>query len=318
MIKFFVGAYRGVCDFFDRFFVALTLIAGSICLYYGITGHSGDPDIKKLLHTIGSLALASGIFAGVAKSNQFTEIYRKILREIVYGKEHLENRKDLEKIWENVTEVLSNQKFSKISNKMRANIKKYFLPLDHDYYYDNYHVDITIEQHPENSDYVILKETITYTIVCDDDELVIDNRYVGRVKVDLARKDMTYLKITHLSVDGEMVPNVDLKQEMSGNFLICKYERKLRNKKTYFIKREEEKQYNLNYNPIRRTLAVWIYNNCSIEVTYPKTISIEFNNMGVLDEFKVDDKPFKDFNRLKAEYKGLIYKNQGFFLHLRK
>lgn len=318
MWKFCVSIYRAFCEFFDRFFVVVTLLIGGICLYYGIMENDGNPDLRKLLHTVGSLAIASGIFTGIAKSNQFTEIYKKILRDIIYGKEHLDVRKDLENIWENVTQALSNQKFLKISDKMKTNIKKYFLPLNHDYYYDNYNIEVLMEFSPDNPEYLILKETVTYTIICDDEDLLIDNKFIGNIKVDLTNKDLTDHSLKKLVIDNENVTNITFEKKLIGNHLRCEYHKQLKGKKSYFVKREEEKKYDMRFNPIRKQLAVWIYNNCSLDLTYPKGLNIDFHNMGVLDEFKIEDKSSSTFNRIKAEYKGLIYKNQGFFLHLRR
>jgi hypothetical protein len=318
MWKFFVSVYKTICDFFERFFVVITLIIGSFCLYYGITNDLGNPDIKKLLHTIGSISLASGIFAGIAKSNQFTEIYKKILRDIVYGKEHLEVRKDLEKIWENVTESLINQRFAKINDKMKGNIKKYFLPMNHDYYYNNFNVDITIEKSTIHPDYVVIKETTSYTIECEDEDLVIDNKFITGIKIDLANKNLTTYELKKLFIDGIEKKEIGIVKKIEGNILMIEYKSPLKDKKTYNIKRIEEKHYNIKFNSIRRHIAVWLYNNCTIDITYPLDIHIDFYNMGVLNEFKIDDKSTASYNRIKADYNGLIYKNQGFFLHLRK
>ena len=126
MKKFFSSIIKNITDFFDRYFVAITVIAGFSCLFMGINSDNDSDKVNKLLYTIGSISLTSGIFAGIAKSNQFTEIYKKIIRDIIYGNEHLEKRNDLEKIWENVTQTLSNQKFQRISSLMNKNIKKYF------------------------------------------------------------------------------------------------------------------------------------------------------------------------------------------------
>ena len=65
-------------------------------------------------------------------------------------------------------------------------------------------------------------------------------------------------------------------------------------------------------------MAVWIYNNCTLDITYPKELTIKFHNLGVLDEFKEENLSNNCINRLKAEYKGLIYKNQGFFIEFKK
>lgn len=316
MKKFFKSIYDTIAEFFDRFFVVLTLLVGLICLYYGILGENG-PDIKKLLHTVGSLSLASGIFAGIAKSNQFTEIYKKIIREIIYGKEHLEVRKDLEQIWENVTHQLTNQKFLKISEMMKSNVKKYFLPLDHDYYYDDFTVEASIEFSPDNPNYLIVKETTCYKIICEDEELIIDNKFSCWIKVDSSEKELTTYNLKSLIINNEEKA-VIIDKKFEKNHLVVEYKKPLKGQKSYIVKRQEEKCYNLDKNQIRQHLSVWVYNNFTLDITYPKELTIDFYKMGVLQEFTKEDKGNSSFNRFKAEYKGLLYKNQGFFIHLRK
>lgn len=317
--KFITTVYKCVADFFDRHFVALTLIIGIVCLSLGIYLGNDKDWFYKLLFTIGSISLTSGIFAGIAKSNQFTEIYKKILRDIIYVQEHLENRSDLEKIWDNVTQTLSNKKFQKISVNMRKNIKKYFLPLEHDYYYDNFLVDISIDFDENNEDYIKVKEITSFTIICDDENLKIENKYQGIVKFDPANKELSQNHSVKVTIDNVEQKSTDIKltNTIDGNKMIVSYQKDLIGKKSYVVKREDIKTYNYKYNPIRKQLAMWIYNNCTVDITYPDELSIDIHGLGVLGEFKIEDKGNTRVKRLKAEYKGLIYKNQGFFIHFK-
>lgn len=318
-MKFLFSTFKQIREFFEKYFVVITLLIGTISLFFGIVNIIENHEIKKLLHTIGSLFLASGIFAGIAKSNQFTEIYKKSLRDIIYFKEHLENRKDLENIWETITEVLINKKFVNINSKMKLNIKKYFLPINHDYYYNNFNVDIEIENIPNNNDYILIKETTTYTIVCEDENLNIDNKSVVGIKVDLKNSGLTKYKLKNLFIDNIEKKDINVEQKYEENILISEYKNPLKGKKSYNIKRKEEKEYCIKHNPIRRHLAMWLYNGIKIDITFPKDLVIDFYNMGVLDDFEIEYRTHNNaYNRLKAEYKGLIYKNQGFFIHLRK
>ena len=146
----------------------------------------------------------------------------------------------------------------------------------------------------------------------------IDNKFISGIKVDLANKHLTYYKLNKLIIDNVEKKEVKLEKKYEDNILLIEYKNILKGKKSYTIKRVEEKHYNVKYNPIRRHLAVWLYNNCSIDITFPKDLSIDFYNMGVINEFKFEDRNTLTYNRIKADYDGLIYKNQGFFLHLRK
>lgn len=320
MKKFFVISYNCLSEFFDKHFVALTIIIGTSFLFLGLYFGNDKDWGCKLLYTIGSISLTSGIFAGIAKSNQFTEIYKKILREIIYVEEHLEKRKDLENIWDNVTQTLSNQKFQNISDKMKKNIKKYFLPLDHDYYYNDFTVNIDIDFVENNPDYITVKEVTNCTIICDDENLIINNKFKGFIKFDITNRELSKNTDTKLFIDGveQKVKDIDLKHTIEGNKMVVSYQKDLTGKKSYVVKRVDFKTYNLKFNPIKSQKAAWIYNNCSIDITYPLDLSIDILGLGLLDDFKIDDLRNARTKRLKAEYKGLMYKNQGFFIHYRK
>lgn len=269
--------------------------------------------LYKILYTVGTTMVAGGVFGSIAKSTQFTEIFSKILRDITYGTEQLENRNDLEKIWENVTKVLSKKKFSKIDGELQKNIKKYFLPLDHDYYYDNFSIDINIEFDETNRDYVIVQETATFSLICEDEKQRIQNKFACQIKMDMSNKEETTYQLKKLQINS-----VDYagKQHtyIEGNKLIFEYEKELTGKKIYNIKRSDQKRFNINYNPIKSQLAVWIYNNLKIDITYPKDLDIEIRALGLLNELNIDDKTTKYSSRKVIEYKGLVYKNQGIFI----
>ena len=318
MGKFFKTIWITIVDFFDKYFVVITILVGIIFLSFGILNKTEGSEFAKLFHTIGSIALASGIFAGIAKSNQFTEIYKKIVRDIIYGNEHLEKRNDLEKIWENVTQTLSNKKFERISDNMNENIKKYFLPLEHDYYYDNFNIDIIIESIKDDPEHILLKEHVSYTIICDDENLKIVNKYKTFYELDVMGNEKINCKINKLTIDNEEQKNIDIQTGTIDNVFTLSYEKILTGSKKYKIQREVERTYNVIRNPIRKQMAVWIYNNCQLNITYPKDMSIEFHNMGLLNEFKLEHRNTTFYNRMQGEYKGLIYKNQGFFIYIKK
>lgn len=257
--------------------------------------------------------LAGGVFGSIAKSSQFTDIFSKILRDIIYGYEHLDNRSDLEAIWENVTRTLSKKKFSKINFEMHRNIKKYFLPVDHDYYYDNFNIDVNIEFDETNRDYVIVKETTSFNLVCEDEKQVIKNMFSCGIKVDMSNKHLTKYELkqlffNNLKYDGKPSMVID------GNYLKFKYEKELSGKKIYTVKRVDEKRFNIKYNPIKSQMAVWLYNSIKMDITYPKDLDLDIRGLGLLNDIIIDDKETKYSHRKVVEYKGLVYKNQGLFI----
>lgn len=310
--------WSSIVEFFEKFFVVITIVFGLLFLIisFSVDSNSLPEKISKLLYTIGSISLTSGVFAGIVKSKQFKDIYKKILREIIYCTEHFEKRNDLENIWEITTKTLVNRKFEKISNLMNENIKKYFLPLEHDYYYDGFSVEIHIERDPDHQNFLIFNEVTKYTIICDDDNLIISNKYLNQIKFNPSSPKKSSYELKNLYVNGVKQTGIEVVYDTTGNKLTSKYEKPLTGNFKYEVKREDVKIYELDYNNLRKQLAVWIYHNCYVDITYPKDLKITFHDLGVLGKFQVDKKHNTYYNRIQAEYKGLIYKNQGFFFEI--
>lgn len=314
MTDFFIGIFNSAKDFFNKYFIIITIILGIGLLFWGIEQNT-DTKVGKILYTLGSLSLSGGIFAGVAKSAQFTDIYKKIFREIIFGEEHLEKREDLEKIWGNVTRTLSKKKFSKISDELHNNIKKYFLPMNHDYYYENFNIDVIIEYDETDKDYLIIKESTNFNIVCEDEKLKISNKFCCMIKVDMSNKEATTYQLKKIEING--ATDVKHHKKFDKNHLVCEYEKELTGRKIYSVKREDEKKFNLRYNPIKSQIAMWVYKNLKLDITYPKELDIEVRGMGLLNDLSIEDKNNKLLNRKVIEYKGLIYKNQGVLMIFR-
>ncbi len=293
-------------------FMWVFLITGIIVLVSSFIWFEDNNVIFKIGYTLGTTFIASGVFAAIAKSNQFAEIFSKILRDIIYGQEHLENRKDLESIWENVTLTLSNRKFLKISDELKDNVKKYFLPLTHDYYYEGYKTEIIIEIDKKNPDYVVLKESVKFNIICDDENLEIKLNPRRGIKFDQKNKDLTSYKLHSFTIDDK-THKLPVNEKYEGNIFWVDFEVTLKGSKKYTIKREEEIIYNIKYDQLRTHRANWVYKGMEVSITYPIEIYIDFNMMGTLRDYNVTSKKLNSFKKIDAEYKGLIYKNQGFF-----
>src|SRR5690554_4068093 len=120
--------------------------------------------IQNVLITLGTILISSGAFSAVTKSRMFIEIFKNTLQEIVYQEKFIKNQKNIDQIWETITKSLCDQNFEGLSDKIFANIKKNYLPINNDFYYDDYHINIIIEQDSINEDYIIIKEETTCII----------------------------------------------------------------------------------------------------------------------------------------------------------
>lgn len=124
---------------FGRIFkniLIVSIVVGLICLLIGYTDLLLDVNngLKELFKVVGTTILASGVFMAIAKSHQFTNIFKDELREVIYANEHLELRNDLQDIWLKVSDALCKQKFV-INKDLLEKVKENYLPIDEEYYY---------------------------------------------------------------------------------------------------------------------------------------------------------------------------------------
>jgi hypothetical protein len=306
---------------FTKYTLYVFFIFGTFLLPSGYFLHKNIEGIDwgAVLINIGSVLLSGGVFAVIVKSAQFSEIFENTLRNIIYQKEHLAVRDDLENIWGEVTIALSKQRFSAISEQMHLNIKKYFLPLDHDYYYNDTKITLDLDIDPDYPDYLVVTEKQTTNLIAEDECLMIRYKYINGIPFDSLSPELTNYKLVSFKVNGKEVDTTaKLKRTTVKNDLLISFEHELTGFTKYSIVREEKKRYSIKLNSNKRQLASWVYNNCFINLTYSKALEIEFYDFGVLNQWRVDyNTSNKQYNKLEAEYKGLIYKNQGFLLHLK-
>lgn len=314
-MTFFDEGKKFFKNFYFKYSIIIFFVLGVIFIIISSLLEDKNTFWYKFVYAAGTTMLSGGVFASIAKSMQFSEIFSNVLRNIIYGKEHLETRKDLEEIWKNVTQTLSNQKFDKISSALQNNVKKYFLPLEHDYYYDNYNLDITIEKSESDPNYIIVKEIVTHDIVCEDEGLDVNYKGRCRLKCDYQKNKETKYSFSLLEINGTNVTNsIRSKSNYTSNELFYEFEHTLKGKKLYKVRREDVKIYDVRYNKIKAHRANWIYNNFKIQIFYPQSLKMEFQNLGTLDDYKTEIRHSNGNSIFTATNNGVIYKNQGFII----
>jgi hypothetical protein len=277
---------------------------------------------ESIFKAISSILLSGGVFMFLAKSYQFNNIFKDELRKVIFADEHLDQRADLDDIWEKVSEAICRRKFSSISKKLQNNIKDFYLPVNQDFYFKDYNYDIDISYKEHEKNYINLKETTEAEIISHDKEKLV---YKFKSKIPKPENDND---LTQYSLEDVFINNnkIDIKNDPKANFniidkddfLSVNFSYELKGSLTYTVKKIENKTYNTKCNPYKGHEAAWIYQNFFLDVTYPKDMPMELINMGVLSNFNVDNRNLKDVNRMKAKYSGLIFPKQGFLLIFNK
>lgn len=271
-----------------------------------------------IFKTFGFTMVSGGVFAVIVKSEQFSKIFQNELRNIIYGDEDLKKRSDLEEIWNKVTKALCNQKFRLISNKLHEGVKKYYLPIDHEYYYKNHNVEIIIKIDKDNPDYIIVTEETNTTIISDDTNPVCF-KFSSKIPLVPGEESLSNYDLQKFTVNKEKIElGEKLVVTKDATDLTIKCDLVLSGRKQYTIVRKETKKYNLALNSYRHHNAIWLYENFFVDLSYPNEMDIKFIPMGVTNDFDTENKDNDSFKRKKYSYNGLIFKKQGFILLLNK
>lgn len=310
--------WNPVYNFFAVNVLYITALFAGLILLITYTCFTDKDIVHDILKNLGFTLISGGVFAVIVKSEQFSKIFHNELRGIIYGDEDLKNRLDLEVLWDKVTMALCNQKFTLISKKLHDGVKLFYLPINHEYYYKNHHVEIEIEIDKENTDYLIVTEETKTTLISDDSK-PINFRFSSSIPLVKGEEGLTEYELISFTVNkekkvlGEKL--VVIKTNESLN-ISCDYS--VEGKLQYNIIRKEKKRYSINVNPYRHHNAIWLYENFYLDLSYPKELEITFIEMGVVEKWDLERKDNAAFKRLKATYNGLIFKKQGFLLLLNK
>lgn len=297
----------------------MSLIAGALLLSFGYTDilFEEESKWKEVLKVMGTVILSSGVFMSISKSYQFTNIFKDELRKVIYAKENLETRKDLDSLWHNVTDALCRQKFAPISKNLLKIIKDYYLPMNHEFYYSNYDLDVDIELDQKNDGYVLLNEETKVTVVVDGKKGTI-YKFSSIIPYPEDDDNRTSYSLEEITVNGKKIDiarNLEDKCTRENGFLTVSYSFTCDSaRKEYHIVRKEKKRYALSCNTNRSHKAICLYNNFSLDLTFPKNMNFEWVDLGVLGKWDKTRKDTQGYNRIKAKYTGVMFRNQGFLL----
>ncbi|KGO84444.1 hypothetical protein Q763_01500 [Flavobacterium beibuense F44-8] len=305
--------FEAVKDWIFKYVLILSLFLGILLLYISELFQTGSI-FKTVSSSAAGIILSGGVFAAIVKSKQYSTIFGDLLRDIVFSNEHLDKRKDLEEIWEKVSQALCRQKFKEISVSLHDNVKNSYLPINHEYYYKDHNIDIIIERDEENPGYVYVTETLVTKIISEDTSKKY-YKFSGKVPLVPSERDLTFYELNDLKVNGKKIDCKEiLKCTKNSTSLQFSLEYECSGETSYEIRKSEKKRYNLKANPYKGQNAIWLYENFSVDLSYPKDMDLEFLNVGVLNSWEISARHSKTNNRIKATYNGLIFKNQGFLV----
>jgi len=137
----------------------LLLLAGLVILAAGV--HL-DWEFCKIA---GTAIVSSGVFSAVASSRFFTKIFTSVIHDVVFGREYLSSRNDLETVWKRVSDALCEQRFPNLKDKIDQTIMDDYLPKTREFYYSNVVRHFTVLELSKSRDTITCEDNSELTLV---------------------------------------------------------------------------------------------------------------------------------------------------------
>jgi hypothetical protein len=325
MSKFFTDFKKDTLNLIKSYSWIPLLLLGWILVIISFIPYFNDKIyLSKGLFSIGTTIVTAVVFVTIVKSKQFSEIFQKQLREIVYCTEHLEKRKDIRQLWMNTSKAMYEKNFPELCEKLEDNLEKY-IPIDSSKYYENYIYKVDISFDEENENFLILNESESFDLISRTTKEIEYNSSCVFEKEDY-KENISDYTLKELKVNKKVIeckePQLKIDKKYKGKKIAVSHIRSLSGENKYSIEKEEYKKYSLKVENTKAHTCSHIFHNYVLEVTHPKELEVKFYENGTLNNF--EKKPIRNIGDSifqRFEYEGIMFKNQGtriIFRDLRK
>lgn len=286
----------------------LLLLVGILILY--ISSKIETVRIQDVLEKIGLSVLSSGVFASVLKSLQFTGIFKKEIEKIVLGTKFIENRNDLTKLWKRISKSVYEKKFPAISDELNDLILNSYLPIKHNYYYEDFRYTLKIDElTPENI--IKFTQTYSYRVILAQGETEAKLETEFTVDKSPGLTDLINERI-YFKVDGE-----DVMKDTKQDVVETEFEKKMKltlsvsNKKEFLVETKERREYCINEDNYKLVRVKKLTKEMDVSISYPENMAVSFFNVGLISKF---ERKHVEHERTisRIHKKGLILPYQGF------
>lgn len=270
--------------------------------------------IKAFIEKTSFAVLASGVFAGVLKSIQFTGIFKETMEDVVLGTDFIESKceaKQLE-LWSAASKAIYNKKFPELSGLIEKRILESYLPTTKDYCYYDYTTTINVEEIDKDFN-LTYTETVMFEVVLDHN---VDKATLKfNVKLTQEKDENAFEKYEFYKVDDK-----DVIEDLERKILPDKkgerihYSLELEKKEdgsSFKIHCKSRKKCPLkNENYVISRFGTFV-KGAELLINYPDNVRVSFFNIGsvkVFDEHHDDAR-----NSISRKHKNdVLFPHQGF------
>lgn len=259
----------------------------------------------------GGLLLVSVLTSFVLNASRYMGVFREAIQEVIYDHKYLENCKNLESIWIKVSTALIQRRFPNVSKELMDTIKRQYLSVDVETYYENYRAFINIEWLDRESQWIRLTYDVDFELNVESPKKL---KYpfrswtlCGSLSSDSPFPVET--KITKFTVDGVDAEVITDGATVKDGEKIEKFHIDIEGKTNYSIKETLVKTMCLKDDNYSAFNCKWLVRNMQFTATFPSDMAITVVGKGTERDF---DKVHQNNNSITYEYKGLILRSQGY------
>lgn len=299
----------------ETFKKSIGIIAGTIGIALYVIGYGFMEQNTNATQIVLNIAdvLVIGVVVGYLSSvAQWAGVFKREIQDIIYGKDFIGERKDIETIWNNVTKQLLKNKFAEIHKELLYAIRTATIPSDEIVsYYEDYDSDIQLIWKDREKGIVQSIESISFTLVADSDKEI---KLPIRTWTTSPKENECIVGNPEITIDGAKQDIVNDNPERQGSELMHSSIVILKGKKQYQISYVREKVYDITKDYHIGLRSQFLVRNITVSLHLPDGIEAVFIERGTSSGFSTV-KNTKDC--IKKKLKGVIFPKQGYIFALR-
>ena len=277
---------------------------------WGYFGFKTDSVWKEIIIKLADVLVIGVILGYLSNAAQFLGVFKRDLQDIIYGKEFIKQRKDLDTLWETLSKELFRNKFPAIHKEFLKVISTYF-PKNEISYYNDYERNTTIEWKDKEKGIIKVTDVISFELITDTtDKFAFPLQSWTKVNDQTTYQD----KINDLSVNGKILDVEDVKKSIIDGQIKKEQKIDLSGSTKYDISYKREKIYNIIDDYYIGFRPKYIVNKLRVCLNLPDDIDAIFTCRGTQQDF--EDIPTNS-KRIEKKYKGIILPRQGYIFVLR-
>lgn len=278
---------------------------------YALGYFVSDPDKiwKEIFIKFGDVLVIGVLLGYLTNVAQYLGVFKEELQDVIYGKEFLAKRNDLQHVWRGVSKAMFKHKFPKIHSGLLDTIEGYF-PNDAVSYFHNYDIDIVIDWVDRSTGMIKVTEDISFSLIADSEDKF---KHPFSTVSTITDQETCSTAIKDIKVDKRDAKIVSNDHYKENGYIGHRITIELKGSKKYGIKFQREKTYNIHDDYFIGFFARYIVDGLKVSLEHPEDIDVTFIRRGTQQDF---DNQRTNNKKIAKKYEGIILPHQGYIFAL--